>query len=347
VQERIVRRGWIALLLAAAIIVPAGDALAAAPQQPMAGIGVRLVVPAGSRDGARARPYIVEQVAPGVRIRRRVEILNSTSSAKNVAIYPAAASLQHGTFGFAPSHSRNELTGWTSVSRDVLHLRSGASAFETVTISVPKDAAPGDRYAVIWAEVSATSANGIALVNRVGIRVYLTIGGPPANFAIGQLTAGRSVTGEPLVSATIRNSGQRTLEIGGTLTLAKGPGGLRADPSPVKLERALAPDDSQRLTVRLDEQLPRGPWHARLRLTSGPLHRATEATITFPRAAPAEPARLNRVEIVLGLLALAGIALLILRRSSLFRRDSWLRSRRFCGRWWGGGGRRDDGDARL
>jgi hypothetical protein len=316
-----VRRGLIALSLLAGIIVPASNALAAVPHQPIAGsggIGVRLIVPAGLRNDPRSS-YIVERLAPGTSIRRRVEIINSTRSTENVAVYPAAASLQQGRFGFAPSHGRNELSSWTSISRDVLRLSPGTSTFETVTINVPKEASSGTRYAVIWAEVSAPTTGGIALVNRVGIRIYLTIG-PPSNFAIGPLTAERSATGEPLVVAAIRNRGQRKLDIIGTLTLSNGPGGLRAGPTPVKLAAGLAPGDSQPLTVRLDKQLPRGPWRAQLQLRSGLLHRTAVATITFPRIAAAGSRRLTHVEILLGLLAVATFALLLLRRGVLRRR---------------------------
>src|SRR4029077_12129575 len=125
-----------------------------------------------------------------------------------------------------------------------MHLRPGANAFETVTINVPKTASVGERYAVVWAEVSAPAprAGGVTLVNRVGVRMYCFIGpggAPPANFVIGSLTAQRAASGEPLVLATVHNSGERTLDISGSLTLSAGPGGLRAGPFPVKLGTAL------------------------------------------------------------------------------------------------------------
>lgn len=299
-------------------------------------IGIRLVdVPADSRDGSRARSYIVDRVAPGTRIRRRVEITNTTGSTAEVAAYPAAAGLQGGTFGFAPGHSRNELSSWTSVSRKVLRLAPGTRAFETVTIKVPKQASAGERYAVIWAEVSAPApvAGGVTLVNRVGIRMYVSIGpggAPPPKFAIGSLTAERSATGEPLVVARIHNSGQRTLDISGTLTLSEGPGRLRAGPFPVKLATALAPDDSESVTVQLDKRLPRGPWRAHIRLRSGLIQRVAVATITFPphakppiaRVAPAGSSRpIAVVTVLLGLLALAALALLASRRVRRGRGD--------------------------
>jgi hypothetical protein len=308
-----VRLRLLLLSVLAGIVVPAGSALAALPHG--SGIGIRLAdVPANSVD-PRAHSYIVDQVAPGTTIRRRIEIVNSTGSAANIALYPAAAGLRGSRFGFAPGHSRNELTSWTSMSRAVLRVPPGAKTFETVTIDVPKAASAGERYAVIWAEVSAPApaAGGVTIVNRVGIRMYLSIGpggAPVSNFAIGTLTADRSAADEPLIVARIRNTGRRTIDIGGTLTLSQGPGGLSTGPIPVRLATAVSPGDSEALTVRLDRRLPRGPWHARLRLKSGFVERSVAATIRFPSpAAPAATWSLGAILFDGALLALALAAL--------------------------------------
>jgi hypothetical protein len=322
-----VRGRLIALSVLAGIVVPPSSALAAPP----GGIGIRLVdVPAGSRDGTLARSYVVDRLAPGTSIRRRVEIVNSTGSIAEVAVYPAAARVSRGAFLFAPGHGGNELAGWTSVSRDVLRLPPGTSAFETVTIRVPKEASAAERYAVVWAEVSlpAPAAGGVTLVNRVGIRMYVSIspgGAPASSFVIGSLTAERSPTGDPLVVATVHNTGASTLAISGNLTLSEGPGGVRAGPFPVRLETALAPDDSEAVAVLLDRRLSRGSWRARLRLTSGLVQRTATATITFPPGVPANeppasvpPADSRRliliVALLIVLLAAAASALVISRR---------------------------------
>jgi hypothetical protein len=288
-------------------------------------------MPAGPHHGPVNRSYIVDHIAPGAAsVRRRVEITNTTPSTVDVSVYPAAADLRRGAFVFAPGHSRDELASWTSVSRAVLRLSPGSKAFETVTINVPEEASSGTRYAVIWAEVSArAAAGGVTLVNRVGIRVYLSIGSggvPAANFAIGTLTARRSAAGGPLVVADIRNSGQRPLDISGSLTLDRGPGGTRTGPFPVTLAPGLAPGDTGLLSVRLDEQLPRGPWQARIRLRSGLIQRTAVATITFPGAV-ASPAdvkveqarRLNLMlpAILLALLAVAALGLQLSRRKGI------------------------------
>ena len=245
-------------------------------------------------------------------------------------VYAAAASLRRGKFAFAPGRTRNELSTWTSVSRRQLRVPADGKAFETVTIKVPKDASAGERYAVIWAEVSTPSpvAGGVRLVNRVGVRMYLSIGpggSARSNFAIRSLTAKRSVSGRPFVIAKLRNSGRRTLDISGTLTLSAGPGGLRAGPFPVKLRTALAPGTSDQLTVKLDRRLPRGPWRARMRLRSGLVQRVAVATVTFPRVASAAKPPLSRsnppgshhlVLAILGvLLSIGALALLRFRRA--------------------------------
>ena len=340
-RHRLVRLCLIAVVLAAGITIPVTSAAAAAPARTVGGIGVRLVALTGdSPVGPLARSYIVERVAPGASLRRRVVISNTTRSTVLVAVYPAAASLHRGAFVFGAGHSPNELTGWTSVSRDVLRLAPGTATYETVTIHVPTNASSGERYGVIWAAVSAPApaGGGVTVVNRVGVRMYLSIGpggAPPSNFAIGPLTAQRSATGQPVVVATVRNSGKRTLDIRGTLTLSGGPGGLRAGPFPVTLGAALGPSASEPATIRLDRRLPRGPWRAHLRLTSGPLTRMATATVTFPRGAAAHPStsaggssgRRRVAEILLALLALVALALWW-TRSPTRRRTNLVATRR-------------------
>lgn len=274
----------IALSLAVVSAPVAGAGAALPPVDPPNSIGIKLV---------DAQPYIVERAAPGTRIRRRVEITNTTDSTAAVAVYPAAASVLNGSFGFAPAHHGNKLSGWTSISRKLLRVPTRTSAFETVTIAIPKNAAFGERYAVVWAEMSARSpAGGVTLVNRVGIRMYVSVGlggAPPANFTIDPLSAERSATGAPLVVARVHNNGKRTLDIGGTLTLSDGPGGLRAGPVPVTLGTSLGPGEWGTATIRLDKRLPVGPWRASLRLRSGFSQRSAVATLTFPRRLAVPP----------------------------------------------------------
>jgi hypothetical protein len=287
-----VRAVLIALSLLAGVITPGSSAFAALSTRSVSepgSVGIRIVdVPASaSRTDPLALSYIVNGAAPGATIKRQIEISNSTNSTAAVAVYPAAAVVREGSFIFSPGHNRNGLSSWTSISRAVVRLQPRTRAFETVTIRVPKDASSGERYAVIWAEVSSTGSGGVRLANRVGIRMYLSVGpGGAARSSfviIGSLSARRLASGQPFVSATIHNDGLRTIAVSGTLTLGNGPGGVRAGPFPVKLGVPLSPGASRSVTVRLDKQLPRGPWRAELRLRGRSILRVAVATLTFPR----------------------------------------------------------------
>jgi hypothetical protein len=298
--------------LLAGLLIPAGGALAATQSSPTlpGSVGLRL-------QGPPAGPYIVAQIAPGTSIQRRIAVSNSGKAAMDVELYAAAASLRQGTFGFTAGRSQNALSAWTSVSRGALRLAPGSEAI-SVTIRVPKNASPGERYAVVWAEVSAAASSGVKLVNRVGIRMYVSVspGGATApKFSIVSIVAKRSATGQPLVVTQIRNDGLRTISVTGTLTLTGGPGGLRAGPFPIRLRTSLAPGRSASPAVELDARLPQGPWRARVALESESVQHSASATLTFPGQASTAPGSSRALIAVLAvLLVLAAAGLLIALR---------------------------------
>src|SRR5580693_1659325 len=152
----------------------AGTARSAIPRSasdPVTGpgsVGVRLLdVPTDAVTNPRAREYIVDNLAPGTTIHRRIVVSNTTTSAQHVAVYPAAATITRSSFVGAAAHTANDLSTWTTVSRPSLDVPAGATAVDTVTVVIPPTASPGERYAVVWAEVSNVQNGGnIDLVNR-------------------------------------------------------------------------------------------------------------------------------------------------------------------------------------
>ena len=313
----------LAALAGCLAVVP--SAFAAPPTAPPDSFGIRLVgVAAGSRDSGLSRSYIVERLAPGADVMRLVEISNNTSTFREIEVYPAAAGLRRGRFEFGPGHRSNELSHWTSVDATVLGLSPGSKRLVAVRIHVPSKTFGGERYAVIWAQLSepAATPGGVTLVNRVGIRMYVTVdagGSAPARFSIGSPIAKRSSSGTPFVVAQIHNRGRSTLEIQGTLDLDQGPGGLRAGPLPVTLTTRLAPHSSANATVRLAKQLPRGPWRVRMRLRSGSTVRTAVATLEFPEAQSMKKTSsvLLVASVAAGLmllLAISAVALMLNRR---------------------------------
>lgn len=285
------RRLLVLIALVVGVLTPTAGAFGAsatADKDDSTGLGVRLVdAPVATRDNPRASVYIIDHVAPGTLIKRRIEVTNDTGKPADVTVYAAAAGIKDGAFTGLEGETPNELSTWTTISRPSLDLADNGTSMVEVEIDVPADAAPGEQYAVVWAQVDsgADKSGGVTQVSRVGIRVYLSVGpgGEPASdFEITSLTAARDDAGTPMVQAQIHNSGGRALDLSGELTLTNGPGGLSAGPFPVSLGTTLAVDQSEAITVALDTELPNGPWKADIEVVSGLLNRHAKATITFP-----------------------------------------------------------------
>jgi LPXTG-motif cell wall-anchored protein len=312
--------------MAAAPAIASRAAPGPAPRAAAAGsIGLRLLdVPVTTRDDPRARLYIVDHLAPGTVIHRRIEVANTTASTVHIVMYPAGATIGKGSFVGAAGHTPDDLSTWTSVRPGASDISARGRVTAIVTITVPRDAAPGEQYGVVWAETRSAprAAGGITQVSRVGIRLYLSVGpgGPPAaNFTIDSLTAKRSPDGRPVVLATVHNTGGRALDMNGTLQLLVGPGGLSAGPFPANLGITLAIGDTEPVTIALDKRLPAGPWDARVTLHSGLLERSARGTITFPNTGTSHAPYLAIAGlVVLLVLGIAALLVVIRRRRNLF-----------------------------
>lgn len=301
------------------------------------GIGIRLLeAPVAARADMRSWSYIIDHLAPGSVIHRRVEVFNTTNSPRRVALYPAAAQIRNQKFQFAVGRTANELSAWITLNQHEVTLAPHARSAVTATVTVPEEAAPGERYAMIWAETAkaAPAGGGVAEVNRVGIRLYLDVGGgnpPPSDFTIDSLTAQRSPTGRQAVLAQVRNTGGRALDLSGDLKLTSSSGSLHHSAGPFKVQTGttLAPGDVGSVTAVLTEQVPDGPWRARMRLESGLTKRTAEATIQFPASGTAQAVAAETdtdypmMALAGGgaLAALAAIAFLLTRRKRRSRRE--------------------------
>lgn len=244
--------------------------------------------PASLEKDPRAHAYVIDHVVPGATFVRHVAVYNDTGAAQHILIYPDAAAIDRGSFIPAPGHSSSELTDWITVTPSSVDLQQGQRVTASVAFNVPKDASRGERYGVVFAELPAKPTEGVSLASRVGVRVYLDVGSggaPPSDFAITTLTGARDPDGFPLVTASVKNTGGRALDMSGQLWLKNGPGGLSAGPFPAQLGTTLGIGQEEPVTVKLDKRLPAGPWLAHLELQSDLIKHAAEATITFPTQA--------------------------------------------------------------
>jgi hypothetical protein len=270
------------------VFVPSSLALAEDGDGTPDSIGIRIVDSPPTLSGdPRAGIYIIDHVDPGTSFERRIEVSTTADSPMPVELYAAAAEVEEGAFAGAEDRTPNYLSTWMSITPSSIDIPADGVAMAVVNIDVPTDAAPGEQYAVVWVEARSPvdAQGGVALVSRVGIRVYLSVGpgGPPAaDFVIESLTTERSTTGIPIVTATVRNTGGRALDLSGALTLRNGPGGLKAGPFPAQLGITLGIGETAPVKIELDSRLPSGPWDAELTLASGLDERTIFDVITFP-----------------------------------------------------------------
>ncbi|MBY6538296.1 hypothetical protein HQ325_06400 [Rhodococcus sp. BP-349] len=285
-------------LLSFASVLAGPPAVAQPTPDGSTGIGIRLLeAPVALEDDPRALSYIVDNLPPGTLIDRRFEVTNDTGAEASVRMYVGAADITPDSgFTFADGAAPNELTSWMTVTPSEVVVPSGGSTEGLVSVSVPPDATEAERYAVVWAEVSgAPGSGGISTVSRVGIRTYLSVGagnGPPEDFAVTTVTAGRSTTGAPEVTIGVDNTGGRALDPSASVTLSGGPGGISAAPA-TGSGGSIAPGTSGTVTVALDAALPAGPWTADVTVTSGRVSRDGSGQVTFPDSGTADAQQLS------------------------------------------------------
>lgn len=276
-------------ILGALAALSIGPPASPAQQPPSPGtVGIRLLdAPQARADDPRARLYIVDHLAPGTTINRRVEVSNDAGQTQTIELYAGSATIEGAEFRFGEGREPNDLTRWTRVVPAELSLAPGQRGAATVTIAVPSDASEGERYGVVWAEMRAvtTGQAGVGAVNRVGVRMYLSVGpgGEPAtDFEVTDIEGRRDDDGNPVVSAIVRNIGGRAVDLSGDLRLTNGPGGLSAGPVAADLGTTIRPGQTGPVRFTLDPALPNGPWDAEITMRSGTTSRDAQGTVTFP-----------------------------------------------------------------
>lgn len=291
------------LLLVVTTLALLGVAAPATADAAPGGVGVHLV-PESSAGDARERAYIIANPAPGTTVSRTVEVSNTTGSTQVVALYPGSAAIRDGQFVGDAADAAGELTSWTRVDTSQLTLRPGQVERVGVHIRVPDAVLEGERYGAIWAAVSVPDSgdSSVNVVNRAGIRMYISVGEGSAryDFTIRRVDASN---GDPqqAVTATVENTGNRAIDLTGTLNLSRS--GLVAGPFTTDGPTTLAPGDTDTIRITPGTDIPEGTWQAELDISGGPVTRSAETELTVP----AESATTAGAGIATGWLVAAGI----------------------------------------
>jgi hypothetical protein len=281
-------------------------------------IGISLIEDAASPVDDRSRMYIVEHASPGDELQREIEVQNASPERQHVELYAVAASVEDEAFTAAEGRGGNDLSDWTKMEQSSVDLGPGQHASVGVTIEVPETAPRGERYAAVFAEV--TGDDGVVRqVHRVGIRVYLSVGPggePPADFGIDDVdVAVPPGDAWPVLTARVHNTGERALDMSGSVSLQRGGGTMSAGPFDFTTGVTILPGRSGHVEAVMDEPLPAGEWVAEVVLASGDVERTAKANIVIPGPAEAEPSGYaDRIPLVVGILAAAIVAALVLGR---------------------------------
>lgn len=295
-------------------------------------IGIRLVeAPVERADDPRAHSAIVDHLEPGTEISRQIEVINDSPDPWTIDLYAAAADVDDG-WQVAPGREGNELTDWTTVQPERAEIPPHSTDVAEVTIDVPDDTSEAERYAVIWAHPVVDDGEGVQVVNRVGVRVYLSVGPggePPADLEIISLRADRGVDGDAIFVVGVENTGGRALDLSGEVMLPEGPGGVQAGPFDLR-RQTLEIGGETAMVAESEADLPAGEWRVDVEVRSGRVDDRVEATLVLPEApgigVPRQPERPTgwTVSVLIAGLLL-GLTVAALAAVTMARRRGFLR----------------------
>lgn len=290
--------------LAVGLLAPGDSARAAENGE----FSLRPVRPADTPD--RERSYVVRTVAPGASFDDRLEARNPTDSPLDLVVEPVDAAVTPDG-SFAPGTTTTAEGGWLRVTPDRLRVPARGSVRVALRVVVPADAAPGDHIAaVVVRKAEAPSGSGVQVVNRVGVRVYLTVT-PPAAPAPRRAFEFRGLrwTGNRTFEADVANVGDLLVEPLGTLTIARGDFDTTVD---VPVLGTVPPGQVLTLPVRANGALEPGTYEARLRLRLVQGGSEQEQRVTFTEAGtPAPEEEDDTVPLLPLLLAVGALALVV------------------------------------
>lgn len=119
----------------------------------------------------------------GKTITDKLTIVNDGKTAYDFIVYSRPYSVTNEKYepNFTDTPANADAYGWVRFAKTKFHLEAGATVEVPYTVSIPKDAAPGGHYGVIFAETQPageqTGANSVVRKKRVGSILYATVNG--------------------------------------------------------------------------------------------------------------------------------------------------------------------------
>ncbi|MFE3906873.1 WxL protein peptidoglycan domain-containing protein [Streptomyces sp. NPDC059153] len=166
------------------LLVAGSLMLIGAPAVHAADNGSWSVYPATTQAGQR--PYFYLSADPGATLDDKVTVTNKTDRPQTFRLYAADAYNTPRDGGFAvraQNEKQRSVGAWARTDRERVTVRPHGSVTVPVTITVPKDAEPGDHPGALVAlderiDPADAGAVAVGIQKAVGARIYLRINGP-------------------------------------------------------------------------------------------------------------------------------------------------------------------------
>lgn len=199
-------RTAVAVLAAAVLLIP-GAALAAGDDVPTIDVAPGTVTPGGPNGGR----WFFQELAPGRSARSSAVLTNIASVPQTVSLY--TRDLRFGPDGTPDvvDATPTDAGAWLTLDRSTLTLAPGQRGEVGFTVDVPARAEPGDHTAVVVVESAAVRQDGLRVVKRVATRLYVTVPGEATRSfdlkARTSLVGGLFIRGVD-VDVAVRNTGR-------------------------------------------------------------------------------------------------------------------------------------------
>jgi LysM repeat protein len=179
------------------------------------------IAPANPKVGnLRSRSIFIHTLKGGETVEDGVRVFNYTKEPRTVKIDAVdSVAAVDGSFSCKQnSEKKTEVGRWIRVSQNEVVVQPGENEAVPFTITVPKDAGPGERGACITAQDTRNTGSkkegGIALGFRNAIRVAITVPGKIVKqLTIQKIQIGRNEKGNYTVSPVSKNTGNVSLDV--------------------------------------------------------------------------------------------------------------------------------------
>jgi uncharacterized membrane protein len=202
---------------------------------------------------------------------KTLEIMNGGGStmAYSVSVNGMTAGNETGGAAFTPV-SDNDLSGWITVSPDTLILDPDKSGKITLTIKIPKNAAPGGHYATVFTTSEPgkiEGGSGIGTAQMVGAHVLVKVTGNvilSASVAEFSTPHARFAQGESVdFTVRVKNDGNVHLKPQGVIEILRN--GVKVDEVQVNPGQGnVLPNSIRRFDVKSTKSLTPGRYTANL-----------------------------------------------------------------------------------